>query len=80
MWNPYEPIPAPARRGLGIAAVLLVLLAWAMVAGMGLVSPAKLPAPWAVGSAFLRLAWDGTRGESLLLTATIASVSRVVVA
>jgi ABC-type nitrate/sulfonate/bicarbonate transport system permease component len=80
MWNPYAPLPAPARRGLGIAAVVVVLLAWATIAAMGLVSPAKLPAPWSVASAFLRLAWDGTRGESLLLNATIASVSRVVVA
>ena len=80
MWNPYEPLAPSTRRGLGLASVATIIAIWATVSGLALVSPARLPAPWQVGSAFVRLAWDPATGQSRLLDATIASVSRVLVA
>ncbi len=80
MWNPYREVPASTRRALGAGAVIFVLVVWAVLTGASLVGKAKLPAPWECAHAFTLLAWDGTKGESLLLTATIWSVSRVLVA
>ncbi|MCB9655930.1 MAG: ABC transporter permease subunit [Deltaproteobacteria bacterium] len=80
VWNPYEVITPRARRSLGAASVLVVLVAWATVSGLSLVAKAKLPSPVDVLTAFLRLAWDAQQGESLLLTATIWSVARVAAA
>ena len=68
------------RLGLGVGSVLLVLMVWGLLAGLSIVHPSKLPAPWDVASAFIRLAWDGDRGESLLLTATYWSLRRVLFA
>jgi len=58
----------------------MVLLVWSVTSGLGLVGEAKLPTPWATARAFLRLAWDPERGESLLLTATMWSTGRVAAA
>ncbi|MCB9528078.1 MAG: ABC transporter permease [bacterium] len=80
MWNPYAPLSPIARRALGAVAVVAVLGVWALVSGAGWVSPAKLPTPWSVASAFGRLAWPGESGESLLFVATKWSVLRVFVA
>lgn len=77
-WNPYETLPPRTRRGLGVGAVLIVLIAWAVLSGSGMVSPNKLPAPWAVMQALGYLSWHD--GESLLLTATLWSVGRVLAA
>ena len=79
-WNPYATLTPAARRGLGVGAVIAVLVTWALVAGLGLVSPNKLPAPWAVARAFAYLAWDGDNQRSLLWTATLWSVGRVLAA
>jgi ABC-type nitrate/sulfonate/bicarbonate transport system permease component len=80
MWNPYLPIASRTRQTLGLASVIAVLLIWAVITGLSLVSAAKLPSPWAVAQAFLHLAWDPERGESLLLIATLWSTCRVLVA
>ena len=80
MWNPYELISSNSRTMLGVGAAATVLLVWALLSGLSIIGPAKLPAPWEVVGAFIQLAWDADRGESLLLTATIWSLSRVVVA
>ncbi len=80
MWNPYAPIAPKTQRIAGLSGVLVVLLVWAVLAGFSLVMKAKLPAPWDVVSAFLRLAWDTNRGESVLLEATLWSTMRVIVA
>lgn len=80
MWNPYEELSSGQRRALGVGSVLTVLVIWSLLSGLELVSPARLPAPWDVASAFVRLSWDGERGQSLLLEATLYSVSRVVIA
>ena len=80
MWNPYEPISSNTRTGLGIGAVATVLLIWAVLSGLAIIGPAKLPAPWQVVTAFGQLAWDSNAGDSPLLTATIWSLSRVMVA
>lgn len=77
-WNPYAP-PQPAQaRVLGLGSVMTVLLIWSALAGFGLVSPTRLPAPWDVVQAFSYLAWH--EGESMLLTATLWSVGRLAVA
>ncbi|HMX68881.1 MAG TPA: ABC transporter permease, partial [Accumulibacter sp.] len=62
----------------GLAAVLALLVLWSAVAASGLVSPSKLPAPWEVVAAFGYLAWHD--GQSMLLTATLWSVGRLLVA
>jgi len=80
MWNPYEELPRKTRRLMGAGSVVTVLAIWAAVTAAALVSPAKLPAPWAVASAFRRLAWDEQRGESPLFDATWHSVMRVAIA
>lgn len=79
MWNPYAPVPARTRQLLAAGAIVSVLVVWSLLSGLGLVGPGKLPAPWAVGASFARLAWDGQAGESALLTATLYSLSRVLV-
>jgi ABC-type nitrate/sulfonate/bicarbonate transport system permease component len=80
MWNPYEAPPTNTSRALGVAAVIAVLAVWSLLSGLGIVGPAKLPAPWAVAGAFIQLTLPNAAGESLLLTATLASLSRVLVA
>lgn len=77
-WNPYVDTTDGQRRLLGVAAVATVLLLWSGLAGSGLVSPTRLPAPWDVARALSYLAWN--EGNSLLLTATLWSVGRLVVA
>ncbi|WP_137936018.1 ABC transporter permease [Chitinivorax sp. B] len=79
-WNPYALLDASQRRWLGILAVLVVLMVWSALAGSGLVGPNKLPAPWQVAKALTYLVWDGERQTSLLLTATLWSVGRVLAA
>ena len=79
-WNPYAPLTAVARRLLGIGAVVTVLLLWALITGLDLVSPNKLPAPWSVAKAMAYLAWDGQNQRSLLWNATLWSVGRVLAA
>lgn len=79
-WNPYAPLPATQRRTLGIGAVVAVLVVWAVLAGLAIVGPNKLPAPWSVAKALAYLAWDGATGRSLLLNAAVWSVGRIVAA
>lgn len=79
-WNPYAPIPATQRRGLGVGAVVAVLALWAILAGLAVVGPNKLPAPWDVAQALAYLAWDGENGRSLLFNATLGSVRRIAAA
>jgi ABC-type nitrate/sulfonate/bicarbonate transport system permease component len=79
-WNPYAPLPSGQRRGLGIGAVVSVLAVWAILAGLAIVGPNKLPAPWDVAKAMAYLAWDGENERSLLLNATIWSVGRILAA
>ena len=80
MWNPYEELPPRQSRLYGIGAVITVLVVWAVLTGLDMVSPAKLPSPWQVAQAFGRLAWDAERGQSLLWEATKWSVLRVFLA
>lgn len=77
MWNPYEELPTNQRRAFGVTSVVLIVLIWSALTIGDFVSPAKLPSISAVGEAFLRLAWDSEREESLLMQATMASASRV---
>lgn len=77
-WNPYAPLPASRRRALGIGAVVVLLLVWSVVSATGLVGPNRLPAPWSVARALALLSWDGEQHRSLLLTAAIWSLMRVV--
>jgi ABC-type nitrate/sulfonate/bicarbonate transport system permease component len=79
-WNPYATLDTGTRRLLGAAAVVGVLVTWSVVAGLGWVSPNKLPSPWAVARAMAYLAWDGTNERSLLLNATLWSTGRVLAA
>jgi ABC-type nitrate/sulfonate/bicarbonate transport system permease component len=80
MWNPYLTLPDSKRNALGIASVVVVLVTWSLLSGLDIVSPLKLPAPWAVASALVRLTWDAERGQSSLFEATLWSLGRVVVA
>jgi len=80
MWNPYLELRPRERQIWGVIAVFCVLLLWAVLSGGGFVGPAKLPTPWATANALVTLSWDPDRGQSLLLTATLWSLSRVLVA
>lgn len=80
MWNPYDPLDARSRRLLGLGAVLLTLAVWTLVSVSGLASQNQLPSPLQVGKAFAYLAWDGDNGRSLLGTATLWSVGRILAA
>lgn len=77
-WNPYATLTPGQRKVLGLSAVAAVLLLWGGLAASGWVSPTRLPAPWDVAAAMSYLAWH--EGESLLATATLWSVGRLVVA
>lgn len=77
-WNPYVPPTPQAKRRLGFGAVAAVLLIWSALAGSGLISPNRLPAPWDVASAFGYLAWHD--GNSMLGEATLWSIGRLLVA
>ncbi|MCM8613764.1 ABC transporter permease [Accumulibacter sp.] len=77
-WNPYAALAPRQRRLLGVAAVAAVLLLWSLLAVSGLVSATKLPAPWDVLAALAYLGWH--EGQSMLLTATLWSVGRLLVA
>lgn len=77
-WNPYAPLASGQRRSIGLGAVATVLVLWGLLAGSGLVSPSRLPAPWDVLSALSYLSWHD--GESMLFTATLWSVGRLAVA
>ena len=77
-WNPYAPLDVRQRQWLGVGSVLALLLVWGLLAVSGLVSSTKLPAPWEVVTALSYLSWH--EGDSLLLTATLWSVGRLLVA
>lgn len=79
-WNPYAPLSPTTTRALGIGAVIAVLVLWSLIAGLGLVGPNKLPAPWQVARAFGYLAWDAENQRSLLWNATVWSLGRVLAA
>ncbi len=75
--NPYEQLSPGVRRAIGVSSVLVVLVIWSLLAGLDLVSQAKLPAPWEVGAAFVQLGWDPARETSPLANAILASVGRL---
>ena len=77
-WNPYASLAGRQRRILGVGSVLAVLLVWSVIAASGLVSSTKLPASWEVVAALSYLGWH--EGQSMLLTATLWSVGRLLVA
>lgn len=78
MWNPYVKLEPRTQRVLSISGVAVVLGAWALISGLGLVEKARLPAPWEVGQAFVQLlSYNEAKGERLLLVATLYSLARV---
>ena len=79
LWNPYHALSTQSRRKLGLLAIATVLVAWFTVSGLGLVDSNRLPAPWEVAAAFVHLAWDPAQQHSMLLTATLWSVGRLLV-
>lgn len=79
-WNPYLPMSASKRNTIGLVSIVAMLALWSLLSGLELVSPVKLPPPWATVDALMRLAWDVDRGESMLLEAVLWSTGRVVVA
>jgi ABC-type nitrate/sulfonate/bicarbonate transport system permease component len=81
MWNPYVTLTTGRRRFLGLTAICVVLAVWSLATALDWVTPARLPAPWKVVSAFVRLiSIDERTGQSLLLVATGWSTLRVLLA
>jgi len=74
--NPNKNITRTMGYALGATSILMVLTLWSALAGFDMVSPAKLPAPWNVASAWWALAF--TKGQ--LGGAIFASVSRIGIA
>src|SRR5690348_1930359 len=79
MWNPYRPL-GRREKWLAAAAVIGLLVIWALLSALQVIPQVKLPAPWDVTLAFLRLCWDSGTGSSALLTATVWSAGRIAVA
>jgi ABC-type nitrate/sulfonate/bicarbonate transport system permease component len=77
MWNPHEPLDPSERRGLGATAVLGFVGAWALISGLGMVSKARLPAPWQVADALVHLAWNAEHQTSPLAIAAAYSLWRI---
>jgi len=75
--DPYRRLTDKEARWLGVGAIVVVLVLWSLVAASGILSENKLPPPWKVARALAYLAWDGERGQSLLATATMWSLFRV---
>ena len=80
MLDPHEPLSPGTSSAIGVGAVTLVLLAWSAVAGLDLVSSARLPAPWEVLHALVDLTHNPAREGSPLLEAVLASGSRILLA
>lgn len=78
MFNPYIPLKTNTRYLLGGLGILTVLVLWTAVSVSGLVSQNKLPSPLAVLNALSYLSYY--EGQSQLLSATIASGTRVLMA
>jgi ABC-type nitrate/sulfonate/bicarbonate transport system permease component len=79
-WSPYQELGSRQIRLLGLSGIVTLLLAWALLSGSGLISPNKLPSPWAVAKAMAYLAWDDESQRSLLATATFWSMGRILAA
>lgn len=80
MWNPYEDISKNKSRAFGVASVIVVLVVWALLTGLEILSVAQFPSPWAFVNTFIQLSWDSNTGESPLFEATLWSVGRVFLA
>jgi ABC-type nitrate/sulfonate/bicarbonate transport system permease component len=80
MWNPYEPLTPRTTRLLGVGAVVVVLIVWAAVSSLEMVSNNELPSPLRVAKALGYLIWDSENQRSLLGTATLYSVGRILAA
>lgn len=78
LFNPHAQPKMLAQRVIGFLAFVIVLAIWAGICATDLVSSNKLPSPMAVVRAFAYLAYDN--GHSMLWSATIASVGRIVTA
>ncbi|PSJ56434.1 ABC transporter permease [Mesorhizobium soli] len=60
--------PTPTYVGIAICAFLLLLVAWTIVARLGLVQPIFLPSPLAVVTKLIKLAQDGTLGNDVAIS------------
>jgi len=81
MWNPHLPLSKGTRYGLGASSYLIVLLVWSVIAAMELASSNALPAPWDVANGLMTLAsYNEAKDSYLLLDATIASTTRILLA
>ena len=78
LWAPYEPLTPTQRRLLALGSFATVLGVWLLVSLLDLVSSNKLPSPLEVAQAFGYLSWNGE--TSMLLKATLASLSRIALA
>ena len=76
--NPYKKLNHNAIKVIGLISITIIVAIWSLITGFDLVSSNKLPSPLQVMHAFGYLAFSGN--ESMLLNATIASLTRVIVA
>jgi ABC-type nitrate/sulfonate/bicarbonate transport system permease component len=77
-FNPHHPLTSSQKNTLMVSAFIVLLLIWSTLTGFDLISSNKLPSPVAVFHAFTYLAWDN--GNSMLLSSTLASISRILMA
>jgi ABC-type nitrate/sulfonate/bicarbonate transport system permease component len=76
--NPYAPLSGNTKRTIGLVSFFVLIAVWALVAGLGIISTNKLPAPGAVLHALGYLSWND--GSSMLASAAAASIQRIVIA
>lgn len=79
MFNPHKN-PVGVQQWLAPICGAILLVTWIVLTSTGMVSPAKLPSPMAIGESFVRLAWDSEQAHSPLLIAIGWSFGRVLIA
>jgi ABC-type nitrate/sulfonate/bicarbonate transport system permease component len=77
MWNPHQPLESSESRALGVTALIGVVGLWVLISALGVVPPARLPAPWDVATALIGLAWNAEHQTSPLALAIGWSLYRV---
>lgn len=78
IFNPHKPLTSTQRKMIGFGTFVTILIVWSAISALEIISQNKLPSPLSVIQAFSYLAWY--EGNSQLLSAIFASLSRVVVA
>ncbi len=74
----FRALPEPVRNpGRAAAAMVLLLVVWSLAAGLRLVDPIVLPAPWSVARALPAMLRDGILNDLMLTTGRVLAALAV---